>query len=270
MDVALFFHKWLTDVRDAQLDNGAFTDVAPDPGFIEWLKIHNANLRGYGTAGWGNAGIIVPWTLYQMYGDRRLLEIQYPAMLRWVKFLRGEARDYVQSGAFGYGDWLSIDADTPLQVLATAYFAHSVYLTMHTAMVLGKSRDASELKDLFQRIRGAFQSAFVAENGVILGETQTAYVLALYMDLLEPNQQSKAIQHLVADIERRGDRLSTGFLGVRYLLPVLSQNGRLAVAYRLLCQTLFPSWLYPVLQGATTIWELGMGGRNTRGFRIPA
>ncbi|MHB1630168.1 MAG: family 78 glycoside hydrolase catalytic domain, partial [Bacilli bacterium] len=114
MNVAQFFDKWLTDVRDAQLDNGAFTDIAPDPGFIEWLKTNNHNLRGYGTAGWGDAGAIVPWTLYEMYGDRRLLETSYPAMLRWVNFLHDEARDDVQSGALGYGDWLSIDADTPL------------------------------------------------------------------------------------------------------------------------------------------------------------
>ncbi|MHB1630585.1 MAG: alpha-L-rhamnosidase-related protein, partial [Bacilli bacterium] len=183
--------------------------------------------------------------------------------------LHDEARDDVQSGALGYGDWLSIDADTPLPVLATAYFAHSVHLTMRTARVLGNTEDARELEDLFQRIRAAFQRAFVAENGVILGDAQTAYVLALYMDLLEPGQRSKALQRLVADIERRGNRLSTGFLGVRYLLPVLTQNGRLDVAYRLLCQTQFPSWLYPVLQGATTIWERWDGWTEHKGFQDP-
>ena len=254
-DTSTFFTKWMIDVEDAQRPDGAFTDVAPYLGFV-----------GAGTAAWGDAGVIVPWTIYLCYGDTRIIERHYDAMRRWIRYLE-EHSDHLIRPAQGYGDWLSVGADTPKDVIATAYFAYSTRLLSRMARAIGKEEDAAELEALFQRIKAAFNERFVSADGRIKGETQTAYLLGLRMDLLSEEHRKAAVRYLVQDIEARGGRLSTGFVGCSYLLPELTDGGELDLAYRLLLSTEFPSWGYTIEQGATTMWERWDSYKAGEGFQ---
>ena len=270
MDVSRFFTKFVTDMTDCQQPSGAFTDVAPDAGWIRH-KMWNTRLNWFApdNAGWGDAGVIIPWTLYLMYGDTRILEANYDAMARWIDYLEANTDGLVRPPYANYGDWLSIDVDTPNEVLATAYFAYSTRVMANIAGALGRDADRSKYEELFEAIASAFREAFVDADGRIRGETQTVYVLALQFGLLDEARRPLALAHLVADIERRGHRLSTGFLGVGYLLPALTDHGRADIAYKLLTQEEFPSWLYSIKHGATTIWERWDGWTETNGFQTP-
>ncbi|MDW4910584.1 alpha-L-rhamnosidase [Streptomyces sp. ADMS] len=241
MESARFLTKWLVDLRDAQTAQGAFTDVAPMVGTV-----------GNGVAGWGDAGVTVPWSLYQAYGDRQVLEDAWPSIQAWLAYLERNSTGLLRPDA-GYGDWLNILDETPKDVVATAYFAHSADLAARTAAELGK--DSTPYLDLFTRIRAAFQNAYVTADGRVKGDTQTAYVLALSMNLLPDALRGAAADRLVALIEAKDWHLSTGFLGTPRLLPVLTDTGHTDVAYRLLQQRSFPSWGYQTDRGATTMWE---------------
>ncbi|GAC1661542.1 MAG: alpha-L-rhamnosidase [Ktedonobacteraceae bacterium] len=261
MDVAAFFTKWMNDVVDGQSEAGGFPDVAPRLV----VKVTDA------APAWGEAGIIVPWTIYQMYGDTRILEQHYAAMAAWVAYLHEANPDllWVNKRHNDYGDWLSIQADTPKDVLATAYFAYDALLMTKIARVLGRRKDAEKYQALFNGISSAFREAYVAEDGRIKGDTQTCYLLALHMQLLPEEQRAAAARYLVEDIQKRGWHLSTGFVGVGYLCPILSEMGYVDVAYRLLTNDTFPSWGYSIRHGATTIWERWDGWTEDRGFQDP-
>ncbi|OZB98240.1 family 78 glycoside hydrolase catalytic domain [Paenibacillus sp. XY044] len=271
MDVSRFFEKFIGDMIDAQQPSGAFTDVAPDAGWIRH-KMWNTRLNWSApdNAGWGDAGVIIPWTVYLMYGDRRILETHYDAMVRWIEYLISMSDHFVRPAYANYGDWLSIDADTPKDVLATAYFAYSAKVMGLISETLGKTDDKRRFDQCFADISAAFRQAFVDEQGRIHGETQTVYVLALQFGLLTPEQQLQAAAHLAEDIRARGNRLSTGFLGVGYLLPALTDHGHLDLAYTLLLQEEFPSWMYSIKHGATTIWERWDGWTEHNGFQTPS
>ena len=256
MDLARFFTKWCQDVEDAQQPTGAFTDVVPSVAATN------------GTAAWGDAGVICPWTLYQVYGDTRLLERHYAAGAKWIEYLRQNSTALLRP-ARGYGDWLSIEADTPKDLLATAYFARSAWLMARLAEILKKPADARQYHDLFERIRVAFNTEFVTPDGHLKGQTQTAYLLALEFDLLPDTLRAAATRYLLEDLEKKDHHLSTGFVGVGLLLPALTRAGHSDVAYRLLTQDTFPSWLYSIKQGATTIWERWDGWTKERGFQTP-
>ncbi|MCF7972222.1 MAG: glycoside hydrolase family 78 protein [Phycisphaerae bacterium] len=257
-DVSAFFTKWLVDLEDAQGDNGAFPDVAP-------RKV----AMGDGTAAWGDAGVICPWTIYEVYGDRRVLERHYESMTRWVEYCRETTKGTLLRPASGYGDWLSINADTPKDVLATAYFAYSTYLTGQTALRLDRFEDYQKYNALFADIKTAFNKAYVAEDGRIKGDTQTVYVLALTFDLLNQTQRALAEQYLVEDIQAKGWLLSTGFIGTKDLMMTLYRIGRLDVAYRLFHNDAFPSWGFSIKHGATSIWERWDGWTPEKGFQTP-
>ncbi|WP_394835568.1 glycoside hydrolase family 78 protein [Pendulispora rubella] len=258
MDVASFFTKWTRDVDDGQSPAGAFPDVAPNPNF------------NVGSPAWGDAGVIVPWTMYLAYGDTRALGEHYPAMARWVDYIRNANPHFLwrHQRSNDYGDWLSIDADTDKEVLATAFYAHSADLVARTARVLGKTTEADAYAALFTSIKDAFNRAYVTADGTIRSNTQTAYALALRFELLPENLRAAAASHLIADVEARG-HLSTGFVGVAHLLPVLTAYGRVDLAYRLLNTDTFPSWLYSIKKGATTIWERWDGIRPNGQFQDP-
>ncbi|UCG56059.1 MAG: family 78 glycoside hydrolase catalytic domain [Phycisphaerales bacterium] len=256
-DVAAFFNKWLVDVEDAQLPNGAFSDVAP----------RRVAMAG-GTAAWGDAGVVCPWTIYQVYGDTRVLEKHYDAMERWIEYCKGTAKQLLRP-AQGYGDWLSIKADTPKDVLATAYFAYSTKLTAKIAEVLGKKQDAAQYSRLYEEIKKAFNEAYVSEDGRIKGETQTVYVLALAFDLLPKQKRAQATRYLVDDIKSRGWHLSTGFVGTKDLMMTLTRFGQTDVAYRLFHNDTFPSWGFSIKHGATSIWERWDGWTPEKGFQDP-
>ncbi len=256
MDVASFFTKWLVDLTDDQTPEGAFPDLAPHI------------VCGVGNAAWGDAGVICPWTIYQAYGDTRVLEKHYQSMAAWVQYCKSKSEDLIRPDE-GYSDWLSINANTPPNVLGTAYFAYSTRLVSKIASVLGYEADAQKYEALFQQIKAAFNHAFVDSVGRITGDTQTCYVLALRFDLLPKDQREIAVKYLVEDIKAKDWHLSAGFVGVGYLLPVLTQTGNLDTAYRLLLRDTFPSWLYPVKHGATTIWERWDGWTAEKGFQDP-
>lgn len=261
-DVAAFFNKWMYDVQDGQSDQGAYSEISPRfPPMTEH----------YGAAGWADAGIIVPWTVYLVYGDTRIIERHYESMTRWLDYVLKANPDLLRLNERGsdYGDWLSIAADTPKEILATAYWAYDARLMSRMAQAIGRSQDSQKYENMFEGIRAAFQKAYVAADGRILGDTQTAYLLALYMDLLPENLRANAGEHLVESIRQKDWHLSTGFLGVRHLNPVLTGLGRTDIAYRLLGNETFPSWLYPIVNGATSIWERWDGWTKEKGFQDP-
>jgi alpha-L-rhamnosidase len=258
-DVAAFFTKWLVDVDDGQSASGSFSDVSPN----------TADSRG--APGWGDAGVICPWTIYQVYGDKRILERHLPAMTKWVEHLRSYSKGFIRETERGsdYGDWLAIGADTPKDLIGTAYFAYSTRLLAQACKALGRAQESAKYEALFQQIKAAFDKRYVAADGRISGHTQCDYALALKFDLLPDVLRPKAAQLLADDIRAKKGHLSTGFLGVGYLLPVLTQFGKVATAYQLLLQDTFPSWLFSVKHGATTIWERWDGWTPEKGFQDP-
>ncbi|HSZ38348.1 MAG TPA: family 78 glycoside hydrolase catalytic domain [Trebonia sp.] len=258
-DAAAFFGKWLDDVADAQLPSGAFPDIAPRLWFTE-----------PGAPGWGDAGVIVPWTLYLMYGDRGILLRHLSAMTAWMDFLERENPGCLRTRGLGanYGDWLSPHGDhTPRDLLATAYWAYDADLMARIGAAVGRPDIAGSYQSLLRRIRTAFRDAYVRPDGTIRGDTQTGYVLGLRMGLVP--DAAVAAGHLVRVLERDGWHLSTGFLGVSYLLPVLCEYGRADVAYRVLERDSAPSWRHMTDNGATTIWERWDGWTAERGFQSP-
>jgi alpha-L-rhamnosidase len=260
MDVAAFFTKWLQDVRDAQSAGGAFSDVSP-----------RLIVTTDGSPGWGDAGILVPWSLYQCYGDERLLERHYDAMRRWIEYVRSANPDLVRRNLLNnnYGDWVAVGSSTSKELLATAFFARDADLLARIARVLGRKDDAARYRSLFDAIRSAFAGAFLDDEGRVEGDTQTGYALALRFGLVPEALREKVLAHLVRAIDAKGGHLSTGFLGVRDLLPALSEGGRFDVAYRLLMNETFPSWGYEIRNGATTIWERWDGWTEASGFQDP-
>jgi alpha-L-rhamnosidase len=266
MDVAAFFEKWMTDVEDAQSPEGAFPDVAPLPGGSGLIDLR------WGAPAWGDAGVIVPWTIYRTYDDTRIVERHYDAMTRWMEYLHEANPDLIRKNRMGnnYGDWLSPKGDhTPKHLLATAYWAYDAKLIAEMAEATGRNEEAREYRDLNERIKAAFQAAYVFPDGRIEGDTQTCYLLALHMGLLPEDLRSTAAEHLVKSIEREDWHLSTGFAGVGYLCPVLTEAGYAEVAYRLLGNETYPSWGYTIKNGATTIWERWDGWTQENGFQSP-
>lgn len=267
MDVASFFDKYMIDVVDAQFPSGAFPDVAPDGGWDEWKrKQKRLNWHADDNNAWGDAGVIIPWTMYQVYADVRILERTYPAMVKWIAYLQEHTDGLIRPGYTNYGDWLSMHSETPRDVTDTAYFAYSTSLLAKIAEVLGKAEDVKKYTQLFAEIKTAFEKTFVDEEGRIKGDTQTCYVVALQFDLLSEVNRKKAIDHLLSDIRANDDHLTTGFIGVGRLLHALSDEGHFDVAYTLLNQHTFPSWLYSVKHGATTMWERWDAWTEERGF----
>lgn len=258
-DVAAFFSKWLVDVADAQQADGAFSDVSP------------ASISGSGVPGWADAGVICPWIMHEVYGDTRILERQLPSMLRWIAWMRERSTGLIRESHRGsdYGDWLAQNADTPKDLIGTAYFAHSTALVAKSCRALGRHAEAERHERLFADIKAAFLERYVRPDGRIHGDTQTAYALALRFDLLDPQRQALAARHLAVDVAARDHHLTTGFLGVSHLLPALSQAGHDDTAFALLLQDGFPSWLFSVRHGATTIWERWDGWTPGRGFQDP-
>ena len=277
-DVAGFFDNWLRDLAADQRDNGSVPDVVPDV----LTKGRNAAQPSPGTsagptssAGWGDAAVIVPWTMYLAYGDTRLLERQYPSMRAFVEYQRRTAGDrMLWNSGWHYGDWLAFattrsdypGATTDKDLIATAFYAHSTDLLARSAGVLGKTADAREYRELFERIRAAWTKEYVTASGRLSSNTQTAYALALEFGLLPEAQRAEAGARLAANVRTMG-HLTTGFLGTPYLTDALTETGNLDEAYKLLLNKRYPSWLYPITQGATTIWERWDGQKPDKSFQ---
>ena len=219
--------------------------------------------------------MIIPWNMYLSYGDKRVLETQYDSMAKWVEYEKKRAGDdYIWAGDFHFGDWLAFastasdypGATTGKDLIATAFFAHSTDLLQRTAHVLGKKDDAARYGEQLGRIKSAFRREFVTETGRVGEDTQTAYALALQFDLLPDDLRAVAAKRLAQEVRTR-KHLTTGFLGTPYLCHVLVRYGYLDEAYMLLNREEYPSWLYPVKQGATTIWERWDGQKPDGSFQ---
>jgi alpha-L-rhamnosidase len=268
-DVAGFFSSWLRDLAADQRDNGSLPDVIPD------VLSRGSKTANTSSSGWGDATVIVPWTMYLAYGDTRLLERQYPSMRAYVEYQRKTAGDkLLWNSGWHYGDWLAFattradypGATTDKDLIATAFFAHSTDLLARSAKVLGKTEDARVYHELFERIRAAWTKEFVTASGRLSSNTQTAYALALEFGLLPAERRADAGVRLAGDVRTIG-HLTTGFLGTPYLTDALTETGHLAEAYRLLLNKRYPSWLYPITQGATTIWERWDGQKPDSSFQ---
>jgi alpha-L-rhamnosidase len=255
-DVAGFFTKWILDLADAQSPTGAFPMMAPE--LFEQKK-------GDGGPAWADAGIICPWTIYLCYGDTRILERSYEAMLRYMDYL--EMVDYKKRHCFG--DWLNVGDPTPKDLISMAFNGYDAKIMSNIACVLRRQKDSARFGARFKRIRAEFNREFVTPNGRLAGDSQTAYVLALHFDLLPPSLRRAATARFVQRIHECNDHLSTGFVGTPYLLDVLTRFGHLDLAYKLLLNEDFPSWGYPIKHGATTMWERWDGWRHDKGFQDP-
>jgi alpha-L-rhamnosidase len=222
--------------------------------------------------------------MYRIYGDKRILERHYEAMSRWIRYNQMMYPQHIRWNKPQYGDWLSIPAadlidemhgnnkysafsTTPFEVFGTAYYAYVVNMMRDIADVLGKTEDERKYASLFEEIKATFNREFVEEDARIKGNTQTAYAMALFMNLLPEDKREQAARHLVNRIEIEDWHITTGIHGIRFLLPVLSEYGYDDVAYRLLQQDTYPSWMYTIHEGATTIWERWDGWTEERGFQ---
>jgi len=250
MDMSSFLNKYADDLTDAQHADGAFTNTAPDLG------------AGQGIAGWGDAGVIVPYTLWQRSGDLRVVDEAYPAMARWIEYLRSTADSGLIRDDGGFGDWLNVNDDTARNLISTAYLGWSARLVSRMAQATGRTADAAKYATLADQVGAAFTARFVAADGTVSGNTQTGYVLALAFGLVPATRVQSLVDKLVAKIAASGGHLTVGFLGVENLLPVLTDHGRSDIAYQVLLQPGYPGWGYMLAKGGTTIWERWDGIRT--------
>ena len=251
-NVAAFYTKWMGDFTADQLPDGKVPHVIPD-------ILHGDG----GATAWADASIIVPYTVYLAYGDSRILEAQYPSMKAWVGYMTSRAQPtHLWVGDPHFGDWLAFatnhsdypGATTEKDLIATAYYYHSTILLSKIAAIIGEKGDVEKYTTLAAGIKESFNREFVTPNGRLVSHTQTAYALALSFDLLSAETAAKAAVYCAKDVEKF-QHLTTGFVGAPLLCKTLSAIGRDDLAFMLLNNKKYPSWLYPVLQGATTIWE---------------
>ena len=282
MNVDPFFTRWFHSVRDIQGDDGSYCDFIPKVGTPP-----TGSTKGGGALGWMETGIIIPWQIYLQYGDVRFLSEHYDSMAAYMDYLQHRAVGDIQPGS-GYGDWVAVEhTNSPLT--NTAYYGYDALLMVKMAKALGRYADAKRYQALYERIKAAFNREFVGPDGItkeskhvppyqewIAGgsgdsgrwkaNTQTSYVVPLQADLFDDQHKPLAVQNLVENVAAHGYTLTTGFIGTPYLNLVLSRNGFDEVAYQLFEQRGYPSWLYPVLQGATTMWERWNSYTIRRGF----
>ena len=259
MDVDSFIRRFLGEIRAGQTPDGAFPIVTPQPlSFPELV-----------TAGWSDAGVILPWTLYRRYGDTGVIAQNWAPMQRWVDYVAQANPDFIWRHRRGLdlGDWLSVvstdpdvapnpaQATTPKTLVATAYWARCAGMMAEMAAAIGHPEQAQRYERMQQRIRAAFQKAFVRADGTVGNGSQTSYALALRFGLVPPALRMRAGAHLAANVASRGNLLSTGFLGTPCLLDALADSGQAHLAVTLLLQTRYPSWGYMIEHGATTMWE---------------
>jgi alpha-L-rhamnosidase len=253
-NVAPFFRKWLHDLKAEQAGLG---------GGVPFVVPNILSDKAQSSAAWGDAAVIVPWTLYLCYGDKHILDEQYGSMTAWVTFIRNQGdNEYLWNSGFHFGDWLALDSRpdsyigaTERDFVATAFYAYSVSLVQKAAEVLGKTEDAKSYGELHASILDAFTKEFITPTGRLSIPTQTGQILALMFGLVSGEAKERSVQKLLNLLEDEKYHLTTGFVGTPYLTHVLSENGRSEYAYKLLLQQDYPSWLYQVTKGATTIWE---------------
>ncbi len=272
MDLAAFITKFAQDIRDGQSDDGRFPDYAPHPGTV------NDDTKG--VPAWGDAGVFVPWTAYVNYADKRLMKEQFSAAKEWVEYIHRNNPDLIWRNGRNkdYSDWMNGDkimtsgwprtgATVPREIFATAFFARSTQILAKMADVIGYPDEADRYQKLAEGIKSSFIKEFVQADGKITGDTQAGYAIALHFDLLPDELKSKAAALMVDNIRTKyKGRLSTGIQTSHRMMMELVKNGYSDVAWQLMTSRAFPSWLYMVDNGATTIWERWDGYVKGRGF----
>lgn len=254
MNVKRFFTKWLRDLRSEQNNAIGLPNTIPDV------------IGEKATAGWGDVSTIIPWNMYITYGDKELLKEHYLIMRHWVDYVHNEVNKegLWNNGEFQHGDWLALDGGnskdsrmgaTDVYLICSAFYAYSTKITAKAAEILGYVNDAEELTARYEKTVKAFRKEYITETGRIVSETQTAAVLVLHFGLCEERHRDRIIKGLVENIKHHNNHIVTGFLGTPYILHVLSENGYHELAGKIVRQEDFPSWLYAVNMGATTIWE---------------
>jgi alpha-L-rhamnosidase len=257
-----FYRKWLRDLAADQVEGGGVPFVVPD--VLTGATANDPLIRQpHSSTGWGDAAVICPWSLYESSGDSRILAEQWQSMKAWVEYIRARAQGGVLwNTGFHFADWVALDAKegsyfgaTPNDLVATAYYAYSSHLLWRSAAVLGRGGEVRRYRRLHRNITEAFRKEFITPSGRMAARTQTAHVLALAFDLVPPAHRRRVVEDLAALVRENGGHLTTGFLGTPHLCRVLAENGRLEDAYALLLRDDYPSWLYQVTRGASTIWE---------------
>ncbi|MBC6996608.1 family 78 glycoside hydrolase catalytic domain [Neolewinella lacunae] len=245
-DVAAFFTKWLIDLDDSQHWYGAYPNFAPMPF---------SRPEQYSPA-WMDAGVIIPYTMHKVYGDTRVLEKAWAGMENFMAFQADASTGHLRPGAGNnWGDWLTTGPKTSDDFIASAFYGYDALLMARMATALGKTDRAAHYRSLFNDIKAAFTKKYLRPDGSTTEGTQTALALALYFDLYDEAIAPQAAQLLARAITENGDKFSTGFLGTKHVMLVLSEYGHHDLAYRLFQQTEYPSWGYSVVNGSTSIWE---------------
>ena len=257
MDSGAFFTKWLVDlVQDSQLEDGSFADVAPHVAL------------GGGSVAWGDAAMTCTYQLYRYYGDTGIIHAHFPNLVRGMEFLESTSENGIRK-KMGYGDWLNKGGGAKDEVICTAYFAYLAGLMAEMAEVIGETDKAAHYTALQQEVKDAFATNFIDADGKILDSSQTGYALAFTMDLIPDALRDRAAEQFAGEIARFDNHLATGFIGTPRLLPGLAAAGKIDLAYQLLMNTDYPSWLFQVTQGATTMWERWDGWTPEDGFQDP-
>lgn len=262
MNTYPFFAKWLKDVACEQTPEGGIPHVVPDfctgKAGDDWLLSQGT----HSAAAWADVAVITPWVMYLTFGDKEILRNQYESMKGWINFMAANSQDYIWNYKLQFGDWVALDAEegsyfgaTPNDLTCTAYFAYSTGLFSKIAGILKKDEDAEKYGDLYDRIVDKFRRTFFTGDGKMTAQTQTAHIVALYFNLVPEQFREKTVQGLKRLLLKEKGHLVTGFVGTPYFCHALSQNGCVREAYDLLLQEDFPSWLYQVKMGATTVWE---------------
>ena len=245
-DLQAFYANWLGDFNRDQVANGIFGNVAP-----LWMP-HGG---GYG-GGWGDVGICLPYLLYEFYADRDIVRRCWPFMEKNIRYMKTLSRGRILPGSFApAADWLNVNQPTPPELIATAFFAYDALLMSRMATGIGKDAEAAEFKALFENIALAFRHTFVKADGTVGNNSQTGYVMALFIGLVPRHLRQSAAAMLVANIAARGGHLATGFVGSQWLLDVLTRTGHHPLACQLIQGQSYPSWGYEATRGSTTFWE---------------
>ncbi|MBE5910135.1 glycoside hydrolase family 78 protein [Pseudobutyrivibrio sp.] len=263
MDTYSFYSKWMKDVEADQAEDGAVAHVVPDilTGYSEgdWLMKNGTA----GSSAWGDVAVIEPWTMYLYYGDTSIIERQFDSMKAWIDFMTAHSKeDVLFNYGLQFGDWVALDAEegsyfgaTPVEYTCSAYYTYVTGLFSQMAKAIGRDKEASEYGALYNRLRKSFNDHFVNDKNEITVETQTAQIVALYFNLVDGEVRKNAVTKLKELLDKENGHLVTGFIGTPYINHALSENGCLKEAYDLLLKDDFPSWLYQVKMGATTVWE---------------
>ncbi len=265
MDTYAFYTKFMFDVYEDQKFNGGM--VASTVPTFNKIKSMESSFNGGGACAWSDCATVIPWEVYLHFGDKTILKRQYASMKDWVNWIR---KQDLKSGdrklwtvGFHFGDWLALDGPIPGGVmggtdnglLASAYYRLSTNILSKAAAVLGYTEDASFYRELSEQVKKAIQEEYFTKNGRSAILTQTAHVVALHFELVEPEVRNRVLKDLQGLLKKNGMHLKTGFIGTPYLCRSLSDNGDSESAYELFFQEDYPSWLYEVIMGATTVWE---------------